>query len=120
MKKHLIFTLLTCATVAIADAAPRLQQVTSVEKIRQDSLTEYTGKYELSRDTNLYVTIVIENNSLVATQSWDNAHKQLEHLNGDNFIVSGIGWSVQFVRGDDKRVARFIISAKDVWNKVSN
>ncbi|MGN6638962.1 MAG: hypothetical protein ACTHJ8_08620 [Mucilaginibacter sp.] len=120
MKRHLIFSLLIIAVFTTIKASARFKPNTTIHKTQQDSLVEYTGKYELSRDTSLFVVLRIKDKHLVATQSWDNVEKYLNHLNGDNFIIAGYGWSVQFVRGDDKKVAKIIVSAKDVWNKVRN
>ncbi|HEY9003383.1 MAG TPA: hypothetical protein VIM89_18650 [Mucilaginibacter sp.] len=119
MKRHLILSLSLIVASFAVKASPRFTFNTIISGFHQDALTDYTGKYELSRDTNLYVIIKIQDGALVATQSWDKVEKHLDHLNGDNFIIAGQGWSVEFVRGGDKKVAKLIVSAKDVWNKVS-
>jgi hypothetical protein len=120
MKKHLIISLIISSAFALANAKPPHSFSATVSKMKQDTLSDYTGKYELSRNKSLYVTLTIEKGSLVVTQSWDNTQKHLDHLNGDNYIVSGIGWSVQFVRGTDKKVTQMIVSSADTWNKVNN
>ena len=120
MKKYLILSLIIISAFALANAKPRYSCSATIRKMQQDTLSDYTGKYELSRNKSLYVTLAIEKGSLVVTQSWDNTQKHLDHLNGDNYIVSGIGWSVQFVRGTDKKVTQMIVSSADTWIKVKN
>jgi hypothetical protein len=84
-----------------------------------DSLTIYTGKYQKDfNGTLFYLSIAVENGELVGTQLWDNQKLSIKHLSGDNFIVSGLDWSVKFIRDKQGKVTQVVVMGKDAWTKI--
>jgi len=120
MKKHVIFYALILLD-SFCILMPRHGAASTLRHIVQDSLTAYTGKYELKRgDQVLYINVSTEKGTLVGTQSWDGSKKYLDHLSGDNFIVAGAGWSVKFIRDKDKKVSQMVVSGTDTWIKIKS
>lgn len=92
---------------------------TNICKSKTDSLTIYTGKYQKDfNGTLFYLSLSVENGELVGTQLWDNQKLSIKHLSGDNFIVSGLDWSVKFIRDKEGKVTQVVVMGKDAWNKV--
>lgn len=122
MKKYFILTLLFVVLLgSYCTAASQPDSTKPLVKTAQDSLSVYTGKYEMKHDgQTMNVTITLENGALVALQSWDGLKKYLDHLKGDNFIVAGIGWSVEFKRDKNNKITGMLISGTDTWTRVDN
>lgn len=94
---------------------------TAVYEIRIDSLTEYLGKFQKNfNGTVFYISFSLEDKELVGTQLWDNQKMALKHLSGDNFIVSGLDWSVKFIRDKEGKVIQVVVMGKDAWTKVKS
>ena len=86
---------------------------------KADSLAAYTGKYQKDfNGTLFYLNFSVENGELVGTQLWDNQKLAVKHLSGDNFIVSGLDWSVKFIRDKEGKVTQVMVMGKDLWTKV--
>lgn len=84
-----------------------------------DSLAAYTGKFQKDfNGTLFYLSLSVENGELVGTQLWDKQKMALKHLSGDNFIVSGLDWSVKFIRDKEGKVTQVLVMGKDLWTKV--
>ncbi|RYE22085.1 MAG: DUF3471 domain-containing protein [Sphingobacteriaceae bacterium] len=86
-----------------------------------DSLAAYTGKYQKDfNGTVFYLSLSVENGELVGTQLWDNQKLSIKHLSGDNFIVSGLDWSVKFIRDKEGKVTQVVVMGKDTWTRVKS
>ena len=84
-----------------------------------DTLEQYAGRYKLTQGANaVYLNIYVENGKLTSKQVWDGQIKPLDHLNGDNFIVSIVGWSVKFIRDKNRKVVQMQVRGHDMWTKV--
>lgn len=120
MKKYLILALLFIFSQnGFCELKLKIGKSTSCYCISLDSLADYTGKFQ--KDFNgkvFYISFSVENEELVGTQLWDNQKMALKHLSGDNFIVSGLDWSVKFIRDKEGKVIQVIVMGKDAWNKV--
>ncbi|MXV50767.1 hypothetical protein GS399_07260 [Pedobacter sp. HMF7647] len=119
MKKSLILTaIIVFASYAFSKSA--MAHAASVVAISQaDSLTAYTGKYE--KDFNgktFYLEIFLKDGVLVGKQLWDNQEMALKHLDGDNFTVPGIDWSVKFLRDASGLVDQVLVMGTDYWKRV--
>jgi hypothetical protein len=120
MKKYLVLCLLL-VSACICNAASNHLPIVSTT-INQDSLNAYEGKYMMKRNNEtFYITLTLEKGVLVVTESWgDGLKKYLERLSGDNFLVTGLGWSAEFKRDKDKKITQLIVSGIDTWNRVEN
>ena len=67
-----------------------------------------------------YLNLSLEDGELIGTQLWDNQKMSLKHLSGDSFIVSGLDWSVKFIRDKNGKVIQVLVMGKDVWTKVKS
>lgn len=86
-----------------------------------DSLLAYIGKYQKDfNGTIFYLSLSVENGELVGTQLWDKQKMAIKHLSGDNFIVSGLDWSVKFIRDKEGKVTQVVVMGKDAWTKVKS
>lgn len=84
-----------------------------------DSLAAYIGKYQKDfNGTIFYLSLSVENGELVGTQLWDKQKMAIKHLSGNNFIVSGLDWSVKFIRDKEGKVTQVVVMGKDAWTKV--
>jgi hypothetical protein len=121
MKKYLVIYLLL-VSVGICQATSNHLPAVSTTKSNQDSLAAYEGKYMMKRNNEtFYIALTLEKGVLVITESWgDKLKKYLERLNGDNFLVTGLGWSVEFKRDKDKKITQMIVSGIDTWNRVES
>lgn len=122
MKKHLLFPLLAgLALVLLININPP-NPGHSFGYEQQRSLAEYAGKYRLNKPGGpapiLGVSVV--DSALVFTQLWDGKKMPVKHLSGDNFIVEGLDWSVQFIRGADKNITEVLVMGSDHWVKVKS
>ncbi len=120
MKKYLTLTLLFIFLQnGFCKAGPKSERSTSFCRTKADSLTAYTGKYQKDfNGTLFYLSFSLENAELTGTQLWDNQKMALKHLSGDNFIVSGLDWSVKFIRDKEGKIIQVLVMGKDLWTKV--
>jgi hypothetical protein len=84
-----------------------------------DSLNIYTGKYQMIQGKGtFYVIVNVVEGQLVANATWDGSKLLLKHLTGDSFIVSGLDWSIKFIRDKDKNIAQMLVRGTDYWTKM--
>ena len=100
---------------------PQSEKSTSFCRIKADSLDAYTGKFQKDfNGTMFYLNFSLENGELIGTQLWDNQKMAIKHLSGDSFIVSGLDWSVKFIRDKEGKVTQVVVMGKDAWTKVKS
>jgi hypothetical protein len=120
MKMHLLFLLaFTLSLSPIANPGVRTFNFTH----QQSPMAEYAGKYQLNKPGGPapLLLVTVNYSSLVFTETWDhNKTMPVKHLSGDNFIVEGLDWSVQFVRDKNKNITEVVVMGKDHWVKVKN
>ena len=118
IKTYLIIALASTLTHVSFDAKA-VSNSKIVTKPVQDSLAAYYGKYEMKRGSNaFYIQVTSENGELIFTELWDKQKKQLKHLSADSYIVSGLDWSVKFLRDKDGKVKEVVVMGTDHWLKV--
>jgi len=122
MKKYLTLTLLFIFLQnRFCKADPKSERSTTFYENITDSVTAYTGKYQKDfNGTMFYLEISLEDGELIGTQLWDNQKMSLKHLSRDNFIVSGLDWSVKFTRDKEGKVTQVQVMGKDLWTKVKS
>ncbi len=100
---------------------PKSEKSLGFCRIKADSLTAFTGKFQ--KDFNgmvFYLNFSLMDGELIGTQLWDNQKMSIKHLSGDNFIVSGLDWSVKFIRDKVGKVTQVQVMGKDLWTKVKS
>jgi len=121
MKKYLMLLMFVCAQTLTAPLTMAATLKTTKAPIYAESLEQYVGRYKLMQGkTALFLNIYEENGKLVSKQLWDGLVKPLDHVNGDNFIVTSVGWSVKFMRDAKNKVAKMQVAGHDIWTKVAD
>ena len=116
LKTSLIIGLL--ATYGIM-ALPAKGQVVSGTSL-QNSLTFYTGKYEMRQGNKvLYALVFIDKNILFAKAS-DGQLLQLKNISGDNFIIVNQNLPIKFIRDKDNKVVQIAVNGNPVWIRINN
>jgi hypothetical protein len=120
MKKYLILSalfILMQATFCFAALSPKF----SVKQTQQDSLIEYTGKYQMQQGSQtVYMKVYIENGKLAGKDSASGEVKTLNHLSEDDFILSKEKIAVKFIRDKDKKVSQIAIMGNVMWTKIDD
>ena len=121
MKKYLILLMFVATqtiTVTSTMAAPLTINEASVTA---EALDQFVGRYKLMQGTTaLFLNIYEEKGKLVSKQLWDGLVKPLDHIEGDNYIVTSVGWAVKFIRDKNNKVAKMQVAGHDIWTKVSD
>lgn len=117
--RTLIILWLMFATGYNLCAEPRRH--TSAEISNTDSsFKAYTGLYQsIQKAGTYYINVKLtKNGQLIVHCSWDNVKLTLLHLNGNNFMVQGFDWSLQFVKSKNNQISYFILHGTDRWDRV--
>ncbi|MES2111853.1 MAG: DUF3471 domain-containing protein [Bacteroidota bacterium] len=86
----------------------------------KDSLTAYTGKYEMKQDNQgLNAEVYIEKGALCAKSS-DGQLLQLKHVSGDSFIISDQNVPIKFIRDKSNKVVQIAVNGNIAWTRVEN
>lgn len=95
------------------------QRIKPSQQNRVSGTNAYTGKYQKESDGKIfYLNFFLEKGQLIAQQAWDKRKMMIKPLSGDNFIVSGLDWSVQFIRNKAGEVRQVVVMGKDTWTKL--
>lgn len=91
----------------------------SVKQAQSDSLKQYTGKYQMQQgmQTN-YLEVYIENGKLAGKDMSRGEVKTLDHLSGDDFILSKEKVAIKFIRDKDNKVFQIAIMGNVMWTKI--
>lgn len=121
MKKYLIL-LMFVATQTMAVTSTMAAPLTVNEAaVTAQALDQFVGRYKLMQgNTALFLNIYEEKGKLVSKQLWDGLVKPLDHVEGDNYIVTSVGWAVKFIRDKNNKVAKMQVAGHDIWTKVSD
>ena len=89
--------------------------------LSENNLSKYTGKYLHSTDSSV-VELFIENDSLKATQSWNNDTYPILPVTPTKFYIEGISYYYKFEFNEDKEIVNFVVpkNSKTIWKKVEN
>ncbi len=119
MKKYLIFTtLFILIESASCFAVPGFITPKTIQQ-QPDSLHEYTGKYQMLQGQQvIYADVYVENGKLTAKSS-SGGVLTLEHLSGDNFIISKQGTAIKFIRDGANNVSQIAVMGNVVWTRVN-
>ncbi len=110
MKKYLILPTLIFLIQFVSAKSMALAQ--------QDSLTDYTGKYQTIQGAQtIYADVYIENGKLIAKSSAGEI-LTLDHISGDNFIISKQAATVKFIRNAANKVSQIAIMGSILWTRV--
>ncbi len=122
MKKHLLFPLLAGLAFNFLININLPNPGGSFSNQQRQSLSEYAGKYQLNKQGGPapFLGVSVVDSALVFTQLWDGKKMPVKHLSGDNFIVEGLDWSVQFVRDSNKNITEVVVMGTDHWVKVKS
>jgi hypothetical protein len=118
MKKYLILSalfILMQTTFCFAALSPKF----SVKQAQQDSLKQYTGKYQMQQgmQTN-YLEVYVENGKLAGKDMSRGEVKTLDHLSGDDFILSKEKVAIKFIRDKDNKVFQIAIMGNVMWTRI--
>lgn len=120
MKKLFILPVVLMLT-AIMPGYAIIQKGNGLVTVRlvTEDLSVYAGKFQMKRDgKDFYLSIEVVDGDLIATSLWDHQKMNLKHLSGDKFIVSGLDWSVKFIRDKDNKVTKVLVMGTDLWTRV--
>jgi hypothetical protein len=121
MKKYLILLMFVCTQAFIAPSTMAASLKIKNYPIAADALEQFVGRYKLMQGTTaLFLNIYEENGKLVSKQLWDGLIKPLDHVNGDNFMVTSVGWSVKFIRDKNNKVKQMQVAGHDIWSRVAD
>jgi hypothetical protein len=122
MKKHLLFPMIAGLALTFLININLPKPGSNFIYIQQQSLAEFAGKYQLNRPGGPapFLSISVVDSALVFTQLWDGKKMPVKHLSGDNFIVEGLDWSVQFMRDSNKNITEVVVMGSDHWVKVKS
>ena len=119
MKKYLflpaLLILVQTALFAMLPTTTEHQQ--SLEA--QDSLTEYTGKYQMALGMQ-YMEVYIEHGKLTGKDLQNGGIKVIDHISGDDFILSQEKIPVKFIRDRDNKVSQIAVMGNVMWTKVND
>jgi len=122
MKKYLILSalfILMQTPHCFATFPPKL--IIYIKTAQQDSLIEYTGKYQMQQGTQtVYMNVYIENGKLAGKDSASGDVKTLDHLSGDDFVLSKEKLAVKFIRDKDNQVFQIAVMGNVMWTNVDN
>jgi len=119
MRKLILLSVLIMLLGAVSSKAITPIICIGVKNIAPDSLNDYTGKYKMLQNGEMfYVTVTNVDGALIATPSWNSNKLKFNHIKGDYFIVSGLEWSVKYVRDKDNSILEMIVSGTDHWQKI--
>lgn len=100
----------------VSFALPR----TNINITRQDSLSDYFGKYQMTQNGQIiYADVYLENGKLTAKSSTGTV-LTLNHVSGDDFIVSKQGTAVKFIRDAANKVSQIAVMGNVVWTRLLN
>lgn len=118
MKKFLILpALFILMQTALCIAFPQANN-NKINRDKQDSLAVYTGKYQMQQGMQtIYSELYVENGKLTA-KSTDGEILTLDHLSGDDFIVSKQGLAIKFIRNGANQVSQIAVMGQIQWTKV--
>lgn len=95
------------------------KKIKPLQQNRVSGTNAYTGKYQKESDGKIfYLNFFLEKGQLTAQQAWDKRKMMIKPLSGDNFIVSGLDWSVKFIRNKAGEVSQVVVMGKDTWTKL--
>ena len=121
MKKYLILLMFVATQAFTASSTMAVSLKINTAPAHADGLEQFAGRYKLTQGTNvLFLSIYVENGKLVSKQLWDGLVRPLDHLNGDNYMVTSVGWTVKFIRDKNNKVAKMQVAGHDIWTKVSD
>jgi hypothetical protein len=121
MKKLQLLTVLFMMLSVGVCKATGTKVKANVATRQQDSLSVYTGKYQMVQGKGtFYVIVTVVDGQLVANATWDGSKLLLKHLTGDSFIVSGLDWSIKLMRDSDKNVTQMVVRGTDYWTKMKS
>lgn len=121
MKKLIIFSLVSAiAFGAVCKPIPRTS--ITINKLADDSLKVYTGRYQSIQKAGTFLVEVLltVDNRLIAHSLWDGNKYPLKHLNGDNFIMQGFDWSIKFERDKNNKIIRLVLKGTEVWDRIKD
>ena len=88
--------------------------------VQPDSLSDYTGKYQTQQGMQtIYANVYVVNGKLTAKSSAGDV-LTLDHLSGDNFIISTQGVAVKFLRDAANKVSEIAINGNVAWIRVGD
>ena len=100
-------------------AFPAKGQVASGTSLK-DSLTLYTGKYEMHEGHQVvYAEVYIDKDNLFAKASGEQL-LQLKHISGDNFSIVNQNLPVKFIRDENNKVVQIAVNGKPTWTRMEN
>ena len=92
---------------------------TNLNVAPQDSLSDYLGKYQMTQNGQIiYADVYIENGKLAAKSSTGTV-LMLNHVSGDDFVVSKQGAAVKFIRDAANKVSQIAVMGNVVWTRVN-
>jgi hypothetical protein len=119
MKKYLILSalfILTQTTFCLAGFSSK--PIDNIKQVQQDSLKQYTGKYRMQQGMQTtYMEIYIENGKLTGRDLSRGEVKILDHLSGDDFILSKEKVPVKFIRDKSNRVYGIAVMGNVMWTR---
>ena len=120
MKRYVIIPVFILMQIAFIAAANTFKNACLIERLQPGGLSEYTGKYEMKQGTQTVTSdLYIENGKLTAKSS-DGGILTLDHLSGDNFVVSKQGTAIKFMRDRQNKVTQIAVSGAIAWTRTIN
>jgi hypothetical protein len=120
MKKYLIlpaFIILVQTALFAANVTTKTDHRLSLTA--QDSLIEYTGKYQMVQGMQ-YMEVYVENGKLTGKDLQNGTVKVIDHVSGDNFILSQEKIPVKFIRDKENKVSQIAVMGNVIWTKIND
>jgi hypothetical protein len=122
MKKYLILpAMFIIAGTSLRPSIASANIIKTITCHQPDSLAVYTGKYQMQQGQQIiYMEVYIQNGKLAGKDLSNGGIKILDHISGDDFILSKEKAAIKFVRNKDQRVTQIAIMGNVMWTKVDS
>ena len=87
---------------------------------RTAQLTEFEGYYQLDKDKDQYLQILVRNDKLVLKQLWDQREITFEQKSALNFYNDELSFPLTFSKNANGEITQVLAFEHDTWIKVKN
>jgi hypothetical protein len=90
----------------------------STKSFSVQQLTEFEGYYQLDKDKNLYLQIMIKDDKLVLKQLWDDQEIVFDQKSDLHFYNDKHSFPLTFTKGANGEIIQVLAFERDTWIKV--
>ena len=87
---------------------------------RTAQLTEFEGYYQLDKDKDQYLQILVKNDKLILKQLWDQREIVFEQKSDLSFYNDELSFPLTFSKNANGEITQVLAFERDTWIKVKN